>query len=211
MSFENGIRYEGEEDADARVRTDRPAGEQANYPRAIQLLRQLRETTDPKEIARQKESWAMLEEALSSDRGAAPPHDWARVAAEKWFAETSQALEMNRERTGDNFADAGLASLELATQKLTAIITEAFQGVAAPQGNFRAGVAACVGKLRELASFNDEYGQKCDQAGQQEAAASRFSRSNALHDAALELESLTDSAAAPAPAQQEVDSSEEQV
>lgn len=60
---------------------DQPLYTQGNREAAIRLLRQLRETADPEEIQRQKDSWAQLEAAFSPG----PPSDAARkAAAEIW-------------------------------------------------------------------------------------------------------------------------------
>lgn len=52
--------------------TTGPTDVKLNYANAIKLLRELRETTDPDEIARQKKSWAALEADL---RGATASRD----------------------------------------------------------------------------------------------------------------------------------------
>lgn len=54
----------------------------------------------------------------------------AQRAAKKWLAGARSVLETNRRRTGDNFADAGCASFELATKKLAAIIATEFSALA---------------------------------------------------------------------------------
>lgn len=49
-----------------------PSHAESNRAEAVRLLRELRETTDPDEIQRQKDSWADLEAALSPAAPAAP-------------------------------------------------------------------------------------------------------------------------------------------
>lgn len=70
----------------------------------------------------------------------------AREAAEKWFAECDKMLETNRPRTGDSFVDAGHAHLEVATQKLTVIITDTLRA----SDLYRSGVEDACKELGDL-------------------------------------------------------------
>lgn len=104
---------------------------------------------------------------------AAPPHDWALLAARR----VVDYIALPDEAEPDD-------STGSPTEYIAKIITSALGGVAAPEGDFRAGVAACVREVKSLVNRQVLVTAK---------------------DIVTALQSLTDSAAAPAPAQPNVD------
>lgn len=118
-----------------------------------------------------------------------PVGEQARLAAEK-------AAKEIYSRFVSVTPDASWSS-ETVPQAIAAIISRHV----AESDLFRAGVAACVGKVKEIARFNHEYGQQVDASGQHEHAAERFAAEAILLAVASDLESLTDSAPPLAAAQ----------
>ena len=141
---------------------------QGNRAEAIRLLRELRETTDPAEIQRQKDSWAQLETALCvaplksegeyekcpacgevdcfdhALRTTTPPDtpsDAARAAAEDIWARINAALVASIPADlKQAFGDEVVVQIgQGAIPKIAAIITRHFAATTSPVSETRAG------------------------------------------------------------------------